>query len=135
MSHVVLALLSHQIDLLFFREYAFLESFPFHVAAYHLLMRFYKIGLARREKVACIEIHRTNSLTLVLRISFWFARRNTEKAEHIATTLYSPSCLGQEKAKGPFGLRVKLPPAHLFTTHGGGFTLSIFIAERQAGKP
>ena len=49
-------------------------------------------------------------------------------------TFHSPSCLGQETAKGPFGLRVKLPPAHLFTTHGGGFTLVSLIAEREAGK-
>ena len=49
-------------------------------------------------------------------------------------TLRSPSYLGQETAKGPFGLRVKLPSAHLSTTHGGGFTLSLFIAKRQAGK-
>ena len=52
----------------------------------------------------------------------------------IVITFYSPSCLDQETAKGPFGLRVKLPPAHLSTTHGGGFTLSLLIAERQAGK-
>ena len=26
--------------------------------------------------------------------------------------LYLPSCLGQETAKGPFGLRVKLPPVY-----------------------
>ena len=32
------------------------------------------------------------------------------------------------------GLRVKLPPAHLSTTHGEKFTLSLFIAELQAGK-
>ena len=52
-----------------------------------------------------------------------------------AITFYSPSCLGQETAKGPFDLRVKVPPAHLSTTHGGGFTLSLaLIAERQAGK-
>ena len=38
---------------------------------------------------------------------------------------YSPGCLGQETAKGPFGLRAKLPPAHvLYATYGGGFTLS-----------
>ena len=43
----------------------------------------------------------------------------------IVITFYSPSCLGQETAKGPFGLRVKLPPAHLSTTHGGGFTQSL----------
>ena len=42
----------------------------------------------------------------------------------IVITFYSPSCLGLETAKGPFGLRVKLPPAQLSTTHGGGFTLS-----------
>ena len=43
----------------------------------------------------------------------------------IAITFYSPSCLGQETTKGPFGLRVKLPPAHVSTTHGGGFILSL----------
>ena len=43
----------------------------------------------------------------------------------IVITFYSPSCLGQETPKGPFGLRVKLPPAHLSTTHGGGFTQSL----------
>ena len=37
----------------------------------------------------------------------------------IVITFYSPSCLGQETAKGPFGLRVKLRPAHLSTTHDG----------------
>ena len=41
----------------------------------------------------------------------------------IVITFYSPSCLGHETAKGPFGLQVKLPPVRLFTTHGGGFTL------------
>ena len=40
--------------------------------------------------------------------------------------LYSPNCLGQETAKGPFCLRVKLPPVYR-----GGFTLSLFIAECQ----
>ena len=43
----------------------------------------------------------------------------------IVITFYSPSCLGWEIAEGPFGLRVKLPPARLSTTHGGGFTLSL----------
>ena len=38
-------------------------------------------------------------------------------------TFYSPSCLGQEAAKRPFGFRVKLPPAHLSITQGGGFTV------------
>ena len=27
-------------------------------------------------------------------------------------TFYSPSCFGLEIAKGPFGLRVKLPPTY-----------------------
>ena len=45
----------------------------------------------------------------------------------IVITFYSPSCLGQETAKGAFGLLVKLPPAHLSTTHGGGFTLSLLM--------
>ena len=41
----------------------------------------------------------------------------------IVITFYSPSYLGQETAKEPFALQVKLPPDHLFTTHGAGFTL------------
>ena len=45
--------------------------------------------------------------------------------------LYSISRLGQKTAKGPCGFQVKLSPAHLSITHGGGFTLSLFIAERQ----
>ena len=45
----------------------------------------------------------------------------------IVITFYSPSCLGQETAKGSFGLRVKLPPAHLSTTHDGGFTQSLLM--------
>ena len=46
-------------------------------------------------------------------------------------TFYSPSCLGQETAKGPFGLRVKLPPA--YHTRRRLHTVP-FNAERQAGK-
>ena len=34
----------------------------------------------------------------------------------IVITFYSPSCLGQETAKAPFGLRVKLTPP-LFTSY------------------
>ena len=60
----------------------------------------------------------------------------TKKTFHkvIVITFFSPSCLGQETAKGPFDLRVELQPANLSTTHGRGFTLSFFVAERQAGK-
>ena len=47
---------------------------------------------------------------------------------------YFPSSLGQETAKGLFRLQIKLSPAHLSTTHGGGFTFSLFLAKRQAGK-
>ena len=35
---------------------------------------------------------------------------------------------------GSFDLRVKLPPSHLSTTYSGGFTLFLFIAERQGRK-
>ena len=45
----------------------------------------------------------------------------------IVITFYSPSYLGPETVKGPFGLPVKLPPAHLFATHGGGFALSFLM--------
>ena len=48
--------------------------------------------------------------------------------------LYLTTCLGQETAKAPFGLRVKLPPAHLSTTRAGGFTPSFFITERRTVK-
>ena len=55
---------------------------------------------------------------------FWGKGNLITVVELIVITFYSPSCLGQETAKGPFGLRVKLPPAHLSTTHDGSFTLS-----------
>ena len=59
--------------------------------------------------------------------------RERVKKNVTAITFYSPSCLGQETAKGPFGLRVELSPANLSTTHGGGITLHVpIIAERQA---
>ena len=38
---------------------------------------------------------------------------------------------------GSFGIRAKhqyLPSAHLFTTQGESFILSLYIAERQAGE-
>ena len=49
----------------------------------------------------------------------------------IVITFYSPSCLGQETAKGPFGLRVKLPP--VYHTRRRLQTVPS-NAERQAGK-
>ena len=60
----------------------------------------------------------------------WFIAKFVELQFHF----YSPSCVGQEIAKGPRGFWVKMPPAQLSTTHGGDFTLSLFIAERQAGE-
>ena len=45
----------------------------------------------------------------------------------IVITPYSPSCLGEETVKGTFGLPVKLPPAHLSTTHDESFTLSLSV--------
>ena len=49
----------------------------------------------------------------------------------IVITFYSPTCLGPETAKGPFGLRVKLPP--VYHTRWRLHTVPL-IAERQAGK-
>ena len=43
------------------------------------------------------------------------------------TLAYSSNCLDQESEKGPFGLRVKLPFAHLSTTNIGGMTLFLLI--------
>ena len=48
-------------------------------------------------------------------------------AKIINIHFYSPSCLDQETAKGPFGLRVMLSPAHLSITNGGGFTLALLM--------
>ena len=42
----------------------------------------------------------------------------------IVIVFYSPTCLDQETAKGPFGLQIKLPPTHLSTTRNRGLTLS-----------
>ena len=47
-------------------------------------------------------------------------------------TFYSPSFLGQETAKESFGLRVKLPPAHLSTTHGGALTLLLLNVKQES---
>ena len=58
--------------------------------------------------------------------------KGTLYAIAVVITFYSPSCFGQDTAKGPCGLRVKLPPA-LSTTHDGGCTF-FFIAEHQEGK-
>ena len=52
----------------------------------------------------------------------------------VVMTFYLSNCLRQETAKGPFSLRFKLPPAHLSTTHGGGFTLTLSMHESQARK-
>ena len=67
--------------------------------------------------------------------SYWYASASTLRQEVLASTsrmstrcnvnlvqsklyctvftFFSPSCLGQETAKGPFGLRVQPPPADL----------------------
>ena len=64
----------------------------------------------------------------------FFERMNFEtQLRTIIITFYLPSCRGQETVKKPTGLRVKLPPAHLLTTHDGGFNVSL-IAESQEGK-
>ena len=53
----------------------------------------------------------------------------------VEVTFRSPTCIGLETAKGILVLKSrKLPSAHLSTTHGGGITVFLFIAERQALK-
>ena len=81
-----------------------------------------KIGYEKRQHIKSI---------LFLKIFYYLVFfKNQELSKMwivivVLITFYSPSCLGQETAKGPYGLRVKLPPAHLLTTHGGGFTMSL----------
>ena len=49
-------------------------------------------------------------------------------------SFYPPSCFGQETAKKPFGLRVKLPRlVHKSTTHWGVFTMSLFLLNAKQG--
>ena len=43
----------------------------------------------------------------------------------VAITIYLPSCFSQERTKGRLDLGLKLPSAHLSTTHGGGFARSV----------
>ena len=54
----------------------------------------------------------------------------------VITLLYSLSRLGQDIAKGSSGLRVKLPPAHLYSVYHSRWSLYNvpLIAERLAGK-
>ena len=49
-------------------------------------------------------------------------------------SFYSPNWLDQKTANGPFGLQVKLPPAHLSTIDGGGFTLSLLLLNVKQGS-
>ena len=63
-----------------------------------------------------------------VKINLWICPSITEcygfyYATIIAYILYLPSCLVQETAKQAVGPPVKVPPAHLSTTHGGGFAL------------
>ena len=62
--------------------------------------------------------------------NFWIERA-WAPWPYIVITFYS----GQETAKGPFGLQVKLPPAHapVYHTRRRLHTVPL-IAERQAGK-
>ena len=46
----------------------------------------------------------------------------------IVITFYSPSCIGQETAKVPFGLRVKLPPVYHINKLSQIFSLKQIIA-------
>ena len=41
---------------------------------------------------------------------------------------------GQETAKGPFGHPIKLPLAHLSSTHSGGFTLPLLRLNVKQGS-
>ena len=52
----------------------------------------------------------------------------------IVITFYLQSDCGQETAKGLFGHRVKLQPAPLPTTHGGGFTLFLLLLNVKQGS-
>ena len=52
----------------------------------------------------------------------------------IVIAFYLPSCLDQETTMGSFGLRVKLPPSHRSTTHGGGCTLFLLLLNVKQGS-
>ena len=43
--------------------------------------------------------------------------------------VYLQGCLGQENAKKLFGIRDKLSPAKMSTTHGGSLTLSFLMLQ------
>ena len=87
----------------------------------------------RQDKELDTRIRKASAVMRALHDSVVMKRKLLKKAKLsifnktvvIVITFYSPHCLGQETAKRPFGLRVKLPPAHLSTTRGGGFTLSV----------
>ena len=53
--------------------------------------------------------------------NFAFFQFTLKICHQLQLHFYSPSCLSQEPAKGPFGFRVSCPPAQLSTTHSGGF--------------
>ena len=66
----------------------------------------------------CTEHHKNVAPISAESTNITKARRSNQanSATVVVITFYSPSWLGQETAKGPFGLRAQLPPAHLSTT-------------------
>ena len=56
---------------------------------------------------------------------------NKKSSSYLYLHVYLPSRLGQETAKEPFSLRVKLPLAYLPTTLGEGFAMSSLMLNNK----
>ena len=67
-------------------------------------------------------LHQMQYFSLLFFFAEPIASHSTTETHVIVITFHSPSCLGQEIAKAPFGFRVKLSAFHLSTTRDGGFT-------------
>ena len=96
-------------------EYSFISTISMHS---QLTLLFMPRGLSR---MIHIKLCRLGLSILVFKFICFV----------IVITFYSGSCLGKEKAKGPFGLWVKLP--HVYHA-GRRFHTVPLIAKRQAGK-
>ena len=93
-------------------------------------------GIARPVAYAVvhfIQLRKKHFSTLLqhLGLLVGYIVRPIEKCFCTVITFYSSSCLGQETAKEPFGLQVKLPP--VYPTRERLHTVPL-IAERQAAK-
>ena len=114
--------------------------------ALYNLMTFYSPSYLDHEQVRSQDYFTTSAPKFLWggQFSFFLAKIGLKSTKNVRfCILYRPVgarapppgyTIDLGTAKGPFGLRVKLPPAHLSTTHDGGFILSHLLLNVKQGS-